>query len=383
MSAHNYFEPTRIMASDEVGLRREYASSIYDGMRFYEPTFHMTLVQLASIMITPLDSLSQIRRMSCVGSFMGNLAPLLKRYLIENPGIPKSYMTVNPKHSIPGDSDNQRNLCRKRDNYRCVFLPNTPNDVKVAHIVPPTWIDTQETMETIIKAMDDACFLTGFHDIDQYLTLFVDEYKRGTSDKCWNMISLDQTLYWYFKNRYMGLKCLGIEYTEDDAKATVIIQLTHIYRTTNYPMENATIEGDRNHYDDIVMGIQKFEHQCNLPYIEGQPCMPPTTISVLSGMCTRIEMSKDDAKKCKFMLDISWRLSMIAGISGAAAYQQYLPDHDSWSLIVRDLSIDAWVEDQARLYSKSQASDGMLESDWGCQHDGNDIERKRKVNLIN
>lgn len=291
-------------------------------------------------------------------------------------------MTVDPKHSIPGDSEHQRNLCRKRVNYKCVFLPNTLNDVKVAHIVPPTWIDTQETTETIVKAMDDAC-LTGIHDIDKYLSLFVDEYKRGTSDKCWNMISLDQTLYWYLKNGYMGLKCLGIEYTEDDANATVIIQLTHIYRTTNYAMENATVEGDGSHFDDILTGIRKFEHQCNLPYIEDQQCMPPTAISVLSGICTRIEMSKDDAKKCKVMLDIAWRLSMIAGISGAATYPQYLPDHDCWSLIVRDLSTDAWVEDQARLYSKPQASDETLGLDQGCHCDEKKIERKRKVNLVN
>ncbi|KAM0362070.1 hypothetical protein ACHAO7_010810 [Fusarium culmorum] len=313
-------KPTTIISADEIELRREYAKCTDAEMKFYDPTFKMNSVHLASIITTPLDSLDQIRRISLMGSFLGSLPPLLKRYLIENPGIPKSYLTADPKLSIPGDSEHQRNLCRKRDSYTCVFLPNTQNDVTVAHIVPPTWIDTQEAMEIMIRVMGDACCLTGCHDLDMYRTLFVDRYKRGTSDKCWNMISLDKTLYWYLKNRYRVLKCLGIEYTQDDAKATVIIQLTQIYRTTNHPMENVTLEGDGNHFDDILTGMQMFEHQCNLPCIQDQP----SAISMVSGKCARIEMSRDDAKKCKVMLDIAWRLSMIACISGAVKCPQYL-----------------------------------------------------------
>ncbi|CAG1971655.1 unnamed protein product [Fusarium graminearum] len=233
MGALDNFEPTKIMPSDEVELRREYAKCIDARMKFYDPTFKMNSVHLASIITTPLDSLDQIRRMSLMGSFLGSLPPLLKRYLIENSGIPKSYLTADPKRSIPGDSEHQRNLCRKRDSYTCVFLPNTQND--------------------------------------------------------------------YLKNRYRVLKCLGIEYTQDDAKATVIIQLTQIYRTTNHPMENVTLEGDGNHFDDILTGMQMFEHQCHLPCIQYQP----SAISMVSGKCARIEMSRGDAKKCKVMLDIA------------------------------------------------------------------------------
>ncbi|PCD32218.1 hypothetical protein FGRA07_09470 [Fusarium graminearum] len=166
MGALDNFEPTKIMPSDEVELRREYAKCIDARMKFYDPTFKMNSVHLASIITTPLDSLDQIRRMSLMGSFLGSLPPLLKRY---------------------------------------------------------------------------------------------------------------------------------------DAKATVIIQLTQIYRTTNHPMENVTLEGDGNHFDDILTGMQMFEHQCHLPGIQYQP----SAISMVSGKCARIEMSRGDAKKCKVMLDIA------------------------------------------------------------------------------
>lgn len=79
MGALDNFEPTKIMPSDEVELRREYAKCIDARMKFYDPTFKMNSVHLASIITTPLDSLDQIRRMSLMGSFLGSLPPLLKR----------------------------------------------------------------------------------------------------------------------------------------------------------------------------------------------------------------------------------------------------------------------------------------------------------------
>ncbi|CEI41595.1 hypothetical protein FVEN_g3690 [Fusarium venenatum] len=218
-------------------------------------------------------------------------------------------------------------LCRQRDGYKCIFLPTIVNDV--AHIIPRSWNDTEENMlltRTVISAaqafMDDDI-------LSKCVSLFADGNNLGTMDKCWNMLYINQLICKHLEKMRIGLKCVGIDhpFAEDDTRAVVIIQPYWLYRNYQKPKQKVTLEGDGNDFDDIINGIRQIRK------LEKKPA--------------RVEMSTEDAEKCKAMLDLAWVLGVVAASSGAAQWPNLLPDHEYWDKIKHWAAVDRWVDDQA------------------------------------
>ncbi|KAM0234136.1 hypothetical protein ACHAPO_006515, partial [Fusarium lateritium] len=263
----------------------------------------------------------------------------------------ESLRTTQSRIQDPGaswsqtDGELQIELCRQRDHNRCVFT-HSAKDVVVTHIIPRAWNDTKENMELTRKVIHAVPIFLDEGIDDNYDPLFADLHSLGTTEKCWNMISLDRQLQWYLDHRYLGLKCLSIDRcVEDDTNCIITIQLNWLYRNKNKPKE-VTLEGDGNDFDKLVNEIRHFEdhHQ-----IEPGQDISATGIPLTSGQLARIKMSREDARKCRVMLDVGWFLSVVAGISGATEWPKFLPDHDAWFPIQHSIAIDCWVEDQVRL----------------------------------
>ncbi|KAM0493649.1 hypothetical protein ACHAP8_009092 [Fusarium lateritium] len=221
----------------------------------------------------------------------------------------------------------QMDLCRQRDGYKCIFLPTIVNDV--AHIIPRSWNDTEENMLLTSTVVPAAQAFMDNDTLSKCYSLFTDGKNLGTMDKCWNMFYINQLLCKNLEQMRMGLECVGIEhpFADDDTRAVVIIQPCWLYRNNEKPKQKVTLEGEGNDFDKMINGIRQIRE------MEKKPA--------------RVEMSTEDAEKCKAMLDLAWALDIVAASSGAAQWPNLLPDHEYWEEIQHWATINRWVDDQA------------------------------------
>ncbi|RGP76510.1 hypothetical protein FSPOR_185, partial [Fusarium sporotrichioides] len=396
-----YVKPTTLIPTDEVEIRREYAIKIEKRIIQGTPDFKFTAVHLAAVMITPLSNLQRHGYLSDrqpwqqLAHKMNSLACLVKRYLIKKPETPESYAVVEPTttpdvperslsttskkraRSVSGKAssrkvrstkksedpdaayfppddggEDQKELCRERDNNQCVFMHTAKGDC--AHIIPRRWNDTEESVEMTRQVIDAARL---FLDEDTYLeyeNLFADRNNIRTTDKAWNMLYLNKQLHWYLDHASIGMKCLGIEHrADDDTKATVVVQLHWLHRTQYKPSETVTSQGDNNDFNKIVDGLRLFEKQEGPARVEPGGGMFAAVrvndnVPLVSGHCVRVEMGVEDAEKAKVMFDLAWALGVVAAMSGAADWPNLLPDHEDWDDIKQKAAIQRWVQDQAR-----------------------------------
>ncbi|RFN52045.1 transcription factor [Fusarium flagelliforme] len=140
-----------------------------------------------------------------------------------------------------------------------------------------------------------------------------------------------------------GLYCKGIapcaELDEPTEMAkvpfNVTIQFNWLRRGWEKPNHRIALEGDDNEFMKMAERQIKHELENSPPYKDNHGARiaavrADINIPLLSGQEFIITMPREDAVKCKFVLDLQWPIVQIAGMGGAAGYPDLLPDHDGW-----------------------------------------------------
>ncbi|KAL6923029.1 hypothetical protein FSST1_000303 [Fusarium sambucinum] len=371
-----YSEPKSILPVDEVELRRDYASRIENRLTTSLPDFELTSVHLAAIMITPLINLERGGYLSPQNLSVHELAArlrlvsnLVKRYLVRkfekeigpatNQKRPQLHTASSRKSRYPGLT--QKELCRARDQYRCLFLQTAEGDV--AHIIPHSWNKNQGNVDMTKLVIPTAQVFMDHQLFSKYQMIFADERSSLSTDKIWNMLYLNKQHHWYFDHGSIAFKCLGIErHNDTDDKADVLIQIHWLNRTKINPKKIVTCLGDANDLDKMIDGLRQFEDQGFPARIEPDEGLYTTVrannyVPVISGHYVRVTMSSEDAEKCQAMLQLSWGLSVVAAMNGSAESPDLLPDHDDWEEIEQQASVENWVQDQAQRYEQLREVD--------------------------
>ncbi|XEU94955.1 hypothetical protein FSHL1_000239 [Fusarium sambucinum] len=260
-----------------------------------------------------------------------------------------------PLSMINSVSD-EKALCRQRDGDRCIFMQTA--DGEVAHIIPQSWNSNIDNTERTRQFFEAARL---FMSPEQYkrcekLLVPTSAIGIGTSDKAWNMLYLERQLHRCLDSTNVGFKCLRVTDHPDGKTATVTIQFHWHLRRMQPPDVNVTLEGEGNHFDKMVESIRKFDEnprpaRTKLGHGNYAAMRTNNHAPLISGHLAHIEMSSDDAQKCKAMLDLAWHLGVVGAMSGAAEWPE-LPsddDDDDWDELRQRNVVEQWLEDQFKL----------------------------------
>ncbi|CAG7559516.1 unnamed protein product [Fusarium equiseti] len=150
-------------------------------------------------------------------------------------------------------------------------------------------------------------------------SLLANTAELGCSDKYWNMLNMNLDLRHYWGQAYCGLYCKGIAPCEEPDESTDLI----------------TLESDDNEFMKMAERQIKYERDGSPWYNDthGAPIAAgrvDMNILIESGHEFTITMPREDAEKCKLVLDLQWAIIQIAAMSGAAGYPDLLPNHHDW-----------------------------------------------------
>ncbi|KAH7192776.1 uncharacterized protein B0J16DRAFT_316459 [Fusarium flagelliforme] len=235
----------------------------------------------------------------------------------------------------------ERKKCRRRDDSGCIFQHTS--HPRVTSILPSSWNDELDTVYFTSAVMEALYAFFSEDMVTELYPLLANPAKLGSSDKYWNMLNMNLDLRHYWGQAFFGLYCKGIapcaelDEPTDMAKVpfNVTIQFNWLRRGWEKPNHRIALEGDDNEFVKMAERQIKHELENSLPYKDNHGARIAAVradikISLLSDQEFIITMPREDAVKCKFVLDLQWPIVQIAGMSGAAGYPDLLPDHDGW-----------------------------------------------------
>ena len=233
----------------------------------------------------------------------------------------------------------EKERCRKREDNKCLFTGMAQGEV--THILPFTWNDTEGAAKTtgaVIGALhaffsDD--LITELHES------VADPADPGSSDEWWNMIYMNAQLHTLWGTAGFGLYCSNLQPHIDPGKAEnvetqsewdITIQFHCLQHRDAKPTDRIVLEGNDNEFIKMADDQIKFEKARSEPSNNSQgnghidAMAMDIRATVISGNEFTLTMPKDDAFKCKKMLDVQWHIARIAAMCGAAEHPELLPD---------------------------------------------------------
>lgn len=155
----------------------------------------------------------------------------------------------------------------------------------------------------------------------------------GSSDKAWNMLTLNHLTRKWWNMGLFALKCLGV--TQGDSLATIQLQFHWMARPSNNP--NPHREVDLEDREAVYQDIARLSKPPSIPSDEGRRSIgiprAESVRPVRSGDLLEIRMPFNEALKMKSMIDLQWTMISCMALSGAAGspellYEQGQPDDD-------------------------------------------------------
>ncbi|KAJ4135072.1 hypothetical protein NW768_004685 [Fusarium equiseti] len=240
-------------------------------------------------------------------------------------------------------NESEKNACRKREGHKCLFTRMAQGEV--THILPFTWNDTDDAIHAT-RAVSGALY-TFFSDdlVSELHELFADPADPGSSDKWWNMIYMNAQLHIFWGTAGFGLHCSGIGPHIEPEKADnldteplcdITIKFHWLQHRDVKPTDRIVLEGNDNGFMEMTNAQTKYEEARSEPSKHSQgnshidAMAMDTRTTIISGDEFTLTMPKEDAFKCKRMLDVQWHLIRIAAMCGAAEYPELLPDYPDY-----------------------------------------------------
>jgi hypothetical protein len=231
--------------------------------------------------------------------------------------------------------------CRRRDHHRCIFQHT--GEPGVTSILPSSWNEHLDDVYFTSAVMGALYAFFSEDTATELRSLLANTAELGSSDKYWNMLNMNLDLRHYWGQAYCGLYCKGIAPCEEPDESTdlakvpfdVTIQFNWLRRRWEKPNDKVTLEGDDNEFMKMAERQIEYERDRSPSYNDthGAPIAAgrvDMNILIESGHEFTITMPREDAEKCKLVLDLQWAIIQIAAMSGAAGYPDLLPNHHDW-----------------------------------------------------
>ncbi|OBS19891.1 hypothetical protein FPOA_11616 [Fusarium poae] len=147
-------------------------------------------------------------------------------------------------------------------------------------------------------------------------------------------------------------------YLKEPAEQVPRIQTRRFCRRGQKALSTAlsTTSTTRSHFavnaTETVESIRKFEENGRPARTEpghGNYAAVRTDnhVPLISDRLAHIEMSSDDADKCKAMLDLAWHLGVVGAMSGGAEWPELLrdddDDDDDWGELNQRIAVGLWL----------------------------------------
>ncbi|KAL7622009.1 hypothetical protein AAE478_007510 [Parahypoxylon ruwenzoriense] len=242
--------------------------------------------------------------------------------------------------------------CLERDGSKCIVLET--EDPDACHIIPFA-INSKTAHLNETRSLPGARYLLT-NDIQSSFNLLVDSV--GSSDKAWNMLSMNSQLYKWWNEFFFAFKCLGIMPQSED-RSTIRLQFCWMQQTGGFiagGKGNGKGKQENNHWSRKI-DLNKDEGKELVENWKTKVCnnIPDASQGrggivsvnnaassrlVLSGRTLDIQMATEDIKKMKTMVDLQWACIQIATMSGAAGCPDFLikDDEDDYN----DACLSAW-----------------------------------------
>lgn len=218
-----------------------------------------------------------------------------------------------------GDAKRNKQQAEKRlalDNNGCIILQNA--DPEVCHIIPFSVNSTTANRKklTCWIGTGELLFPNGINNsktpVSQAIKLFTS--RNGSSDKKWNMVSLDDKLQKWWGKAYFGLKCLGTVLAAGKPQGITTLKLQFHWMPRKVkpfePLGKTKDEflgafsgtyGDRSSEDPVVAMLR-----------------PKSGRPLQTGDIFYVDIQTEHTEKMIAAFELQWALIKIAAIAGGA-----------------------------------------------------------------
>ncbi|CAK7237237.1 hypothetical protein SCUCBS95973_009892 [Sporothrix curviconia] len=342
-------------AATRLDLARQLRHNIVDCVPHLDHNFSFTAVQLAAIVVMPLDRLQKFvqetasdlddfHRLVFARGFVDNTEPLpdaLSYFLQgQHPSAPSKKRKTPGQDPQPVEQARGSNAVRGQD----YVLRNDQQRRKVRVVVPCLARDEHKCM--LSHSMHpEACHIIPFsfnsnrNNLDDYTRRFalcmelissplqntrpstsLITAGLGASDQYWNMLSISPYLHSWWAKAYWAFQCTGIE-SSDDGHAVVLVFYWMPHRR-GVPRQKVSLEPGATDYQDM-MGARGSYGTGRVPGSQSQGfangIQHDSFRPIVSGQVFRVLLDTlEDAQKMKAMVDIQWACVRVAAMSAAA-----------------------------------------------------------------
>ncbi|CAK7224418.1 hypothetical protein SEUCBS140593_005563 [Sporothrix eucalyptigena] len=347
-------------AETRLGLVRQLRQNIIATTTGSDQTFQFTSAQVSALFLAPLSRLQYFVTMTApdkgaserdmyAGSIQSSLTGLHDniRYFLQGqhpdaaskkrktPGQePQPVEGPRGENPVQGTdyvsrNEQEKKKCLARDQHRCIFTSSI--HPQACHIVPFAFNSTrtnQRDYTTRFAINIQRLFFASLDEEESCLNLL--STGLGSSDKAWNMLSINPYLHAWWARPYWAVECLGIEPVENGY--AVILAFHWMPHSDNdiTPDQPVRLESDmlgtldaladrRSYGDGLAPDKQGFpnaiQHDSFQPIVSGQEFRV-------------VHETPEDAQRMRKMVDIQWACVRLAAMSGAAGPSD---DDDDWS----------------------------------------------------
>ncbi|KAL7813957.1 hypothetical protein V8C44DRAFT_326797, partial [Trichoderma aethiopicum] len=348
----SFSQVASILLMDEMEVRLERIEQVRkraeEEQQNGEP-FQFTILQLATLLVMPLDSLRDILQPTwpmpmpvylTAGPFISLMTK--GRPLLDGSSDASGASKGSSTKCIPRD-ETQRQKCLERDSRSCIFTKAAYPEV--CHIIPFALNASVSSLEYLATCLPLASALLG-RDACTWLHRQVGT-AVGSSDKSWNMLSLSPTLHAWWEKALFGIKCLGVTH-HDDKISEVKLQFHWMPSHSHKPRDCI-----RPPYQGFIQGLLESQAMGEPAHVEIIADARRDSLRELeSGQTFEVLVDKDDAEKMKMALDVRWAVGRLQAISGAAGdweSEYYNLESGAAEAVSNTEQVEEWLQTVAPL----------------------------------
>ncbi|OAA39769.1 hypothetical protein BBO_06295 [Beauveria brongniartii RCEF 3172] len=271
--------------------------------------------------------------------------------------LPSIESMAAPLRENPGGkwrNEKQKKDCLKRDNEKCIFTHC--KIVEVCHILGWALQNTGQKIDRVRKSMEELFAYFGYEKKLKELLR-----KPTSSDKSWNMLTLNRLLHSLWGDGQIALQCMGITPTLDEKGR--ILDSSPATITLRFFWLN--VKKDWRANDKFKLSYDTLSEMYEGRFL--QEALPGNQISrdedcrrVVTGNEVDITLPLDDAQSMQVVINAQWHCLNIWAMSGAATDfalakpEDFEPDDCGDLLEVGVLptseyrmDIDQWLQDSS------------------------------------
>ncbi|KAL7810145.1 hypothetical protein V8C26DRAFT_410542 [Trichoderma gracile] len=337
-----------ILPMDEMEIRLERIEQVRkraEEEEGYGKPFHFTILQLATLLMMPMDSLKDILQPTWPNPLRTYLSagPYISIMTKGRPVIDGSSGGAPPASGASTKSIRrnvtQRQMCLQRDSSSCVLTKAAYPEV--CHILPFALNASESNLDYVGTCLPIASALLG----SDTCTWFRKQVGTavGSSDKSWNMLSLSPTLHTWWAKALFGIKCLGFTHY-DDKPSEVKLQFHWMPSHSHKPRDCITPP-----YQGFIQGLRESQ-------AIGEPANAEIIAEARRDSLRELETghtfevlvdNKEDAENMKMALDVQWAVVRLQAISGAAGdweSEYYNPESGAAEAFSSTEQVEEWLQ---------------------------------------